>query len=154
LIIYDAGNNKIASHKLNPGKGKIIGGNNYKRDFSSGIDQLIEELSCRFLNPAQAKDYFLKIRHEKPRYIRDQLQHIKKLTGIYDIQVMSQALVFCIENRIYRATDLESVVKKIHSRQNQETTINPPIFIDTINRTAHKIIPNKSDISDYQSLMN
>ncbi len=70
------------------------------------------------------------------------------------MEVMNQAMDFCIENKIYRATDMESVVKKIHSRHNQETTINPPIFIDTINRTAHKIIPNKSDISDYQSLMN
>jgi transposase len=154
LVIYDAGNNKIASHKLNPEKGKIIGGNNYKRDFSSGIDQLIDDLSGQFTTPYQAKEYFLQIRLDKPRYIRDQLQHIKKLIGIYDIQVMSQGISFCIENKIYRATDLESVVKKIHSRQNQEPTITPPIFIDTINRTAHKIIPNKSDISDYQSLMN
>jgi len=154
LIIYDIGNNKIASHKLYPGKGKTIGGSNYKRDFSSGIDQLIDDLSGQFTNPDQAKEYLLQIRLDKPRYIRDQLQHIKKLVGIYDIQVMSQAMGFCIENRIYRATDLESVVKKIHSRQNQETAINPPIVIDTINRTAHKIIPNKSDISDYQSLMN
>ena len=154
LIIYDTGNNKIASHKIYCGKGKTIGGSNYKRDFSSGIDQLINDLSGQFTNPDQTKEYLLQIRLDKPRYIRDQLQHIKKLVGIYDIQVMSQAMVFCIENRIYRATDLESVVKKIHSRQNQETTINPPIVIDTINRTAHKIIPNKSDISDYQSLMN
>ncbi len=154
LIIYDTGKNKIASHKLYSGKGKTIGGSNYKRDFSLGIDQLIDDLSCQFTDPDQTKEYLLQIRHDKPRYIRDQLQHIKKLTGIYDIQEMSQAMVFCIENRIYRATDLESVVKKIHSRQNQETAINPPIVIDTINRTAHKIIPNKSDISDYQSLMN
>ena len=154
LNIYDVNNNKIASHKIYPGKGKTVGGSNFKRDFSSGIDQLIEELSCRFNNPDQTRDYLLQIRHDKPRYIRDQLQHIKKLTGIYDAKVMNQAMVFCIDNKIYRATDLESVVKKIHSRQNQETTINPPIFIDTINRTAHKIIPNKSDISDYQSLMN
>jgi transposase len=154
LIIYDMSNDKIAAHKIYPGKGKTIGGSNYKRDFSLGIDQLIEELSCRFANPDQTKEYLLHIRHDKPRYIRDQLQHIKKLVGIYDIEVMNQAMVFCIENRIYRATDLESVVKRIHSRQNQETAINPPIVIDTINRTAHKIRPNKSDISDYQSLMN
>lgn len=154
LIIYDTGNNKIASHKLYSGKGKTIGGSNYKRDFSSGIDQLIDQLSGQFTNPDQTKEYLLQIRHDKPRYIRDQLQHIIKLAGIYDKQVMNQAMVFCIENRIYRATDLESVVKKIHSRQNQETTVNPPIVIDTINRTAYKIIPNKSDISDYQSLMN
>jgi hypothetical protein len=106
LIIYDTGNKKIASHKLYPGKGKTIGGSNYKRDFSSGIDQLIDDLSGQFTNPDQAKEYLLQIRLDKPRYIRDQLQHIKKLVGIYDIQVMSQAMIFCIENRIYRATDM------------------------------------------------
>jgi len=154
LIIYDADNNKIATHKIYPGKGKTIGGNNYKRDFSAGIDQLIDELSGQFTNPVQAKEYFLKIRHDKPRYIRDQLLHIKKLTGTYDMESMNQAMDFCIENKIYRATDLESVVKRVLSQRSQETTINQPIDIKTINQTAHRIIPNKSNISDYQSLMN
>jgi hypothetical protein len=154
LIVYDAENNKIASHILYNGKGKTIGGSNYKRDFSSGIDQLIDELSGQFTNPEQAKEYLLQIRYDKPRYVRDQLQHIKKLTGIFDMKVMNQTMDFCIENRIYRATDLGSVAKKFHSQSTQETTIKQPIIIDTINRTAHKIIPNKSEISDYQSLMN
>jgi transposase len=154
LIIYDAENHRIASHKLHSGKGKTIGGSNYKRDFSSGINQLIDELSNQFKDPGQAKKYLLQIRHDKPRYIRDQLQHIKKLTGIFDMEVMNQAMDFCIANRIYRATDLGSVAKRIHSRSTQDETIKQPIIIDTINRTAHKIIPNKSDISDYQSLMN
>jgi len=154
LIIYDAENNKIASHNFYSGKGKTIGGNNYKRDFSSSIDQLIDELSGQFTNPDQVKEYLFQIRHDKPRYVRDQLQHIKKLTGIFDMEVMNQTMDFCIENRIYRATDLGSVAKKIHSQSTQETTIKQPIIIETINRTAHKIIPNKSDISDYQSLMN
>jgi hypothetical protein len=154
LIIYDEENNKIASHNLYSGKGKTIGSINYKRDFSSGIDQLIDQLSGQFTNCDQAKEYLLQIRHDKPRYVRDQLQHIKKLTGIFDMEVMNRAMDFCIENKIYRATDMGSVAKKIHSRNTRETTITQPIIIDTINRTAHKIIPNKSDISDYQSLMN
>lgn len=150
LIIYDVDKNKIASHKLYSGKGKTIGGSNYMRDFSSGIDQLIDDLSSQFNNPERTKQYLLQIRQDKPRYVRDQLQHIKKLTGIYDMEVMNQTMDFCIENKIYRATDLGSVAKKIHSRSTPETTIKQPINIDTINRTAHKIIPNKSDISDYQ----
>jgi hypothetical protein len=154
LLIYDTDHHKIASHKLYSGKGKTIGGSNYKRNFSSGIDQLINEISGQFINPDRIKEYLFKIRQDKPRYIRDQLHHIKKLTGIYDKQVMNQAMDFCIENRIYRATDLESVAKKIHASSSLEETINPPIVVETINRTAHKIIPNKSDISDYQSLMN
>jgi len=154
LIIYDANNKKIATHKIYSGKGKTIGGCNYKRDFSAGIDQLMDELSGQFTNPFQAKEYFLKIRHDKPRYIRDQLLHIKKLTGTYDMESMNQAMDFCIENKIYRATDMESVVKRILSQRSQETTIKQPIDIKTINQTAHRIIPNKSNISDYQSLMN
>lgn len=153
LIIYNNDNNKIASHIIYNGKGKTIGGNNYKRDFSSGIDQMINELSGLFTDSDNVKEYLLKIRHDKPRYIRDQLQYIKKLTGIYDTEVMNKAMDFCIENKIYKATDLGSIAKKIYSRLTRDTVITPPVTIDTINRTAHKIIPDKSDISDYQSIM-
>jgi transposase len=153
LIIYDADNNKIASHKIYPGKGKTIGGNNYLRDFSSGIDELMNELSSQFTNPDQVMEYFLQIRKDKPRYIRDQLQQIKKLTGNYNMEAMNQAMDFCIENKIYRAADLGNVVKRILAERSQETTISQPIEIKTINQTAHKIIPNTRDISDYQSLI-
>lgn len=154
LIIYDTENNRIASHKFHFGSGKTIGSRNYNRDFSSKIDQLIDELSNRFNEPQRIKEYLLRIRQDKPRYIRDQLQHIDKLTDNFNMEVMNQAIDFCINNRIYKATDLGSVAKKIHARCTQETTIKKPIIMDTINRSAHKIKPNKSDISDYQSLMN
>ena len=154
MIIYDADNHKIASHKIYRGEGKTIGGSNYKRDFSSGIDQLMDELSSLFANPDQAMEYFLQIRKDKPRYIRDQLQYIKKLTGIYDMETMNQAMDLCIEKKIYRATDWESVVKRIVSQRSQETTLSQPIEIKTINQTSHKITPNKSNISDYEPLMN
>ena len=154
LVIYNTDNTKIACHKIYSGKGKTIGGNNYKRDFSSGIDQMIDTLSGQFANAHQVKEYLFQLRHDKPRYIRDQLQHIKKLTVTFNMEVMNQAMDFCIENKIYRATDLGSVAKKIQSRINGDNVIPPPIIIDTITRTAYKIVPNKSDISDYQSLMN
>ena len=154
LIIYNAENQKIATHTIFPGQGKTIGGSNYKRDVSTRIDQLIDEISGLFNDPEEAKAYFLQIRKDKPRYIRDQLQIIKKLTGVFDMEIVNQAMAFCIEKRIYRATDLESVAKNIRVRQSQEDTLKQPIVIKTINQTAHRIIPDKSDISDYQSLMN
>jgi murein L,D-transpeptidase YafK len=154
LIIYDADNHTIASHKIYSGEGETIGGSNYKRDFSSGIDQLMDEISSLFADPDQSMEYFLQIRKDKPRYIRDQLQHIKKLTGIYDMEAMNQAMNLCIEKKIYRATDWESVVKRILVERSQETTISKPIEIKTINQTSHKITPNKSNITDYEPLMN
>ncbi|HDR67420.1 MAG TPA: IS21 family transposase [Bacteroidaceae bacterium] len=153
LIIYDSAQQQIASHKIYMGKGKTIGGSNYKRDFSSGIDQMIEELSCMFTDREGIKNYLLHLRNDKPRYIRDQLQHIKKLAGNYDIKIMDMTLSFCIENKIYRATDFGSVARKFFVMESQQSFIAQPIAIRTINQSAHKITPNKSNISDYQRLM-
>jgi hypothetical protein len=69
------------------------------------------------------------------------------------MEAMNQAMDFCIANKIYRATDLGNIVKRIIADKSQEITISGPIEIKTINKTAHKIIPNTRDISDYQSLM-
>jgi len=153
LIIYDSAQQQIASHKIYMGKGKTIGGSNYKRDFSSGIDQMIEELSGKFTDREGIKNYLLHLRNDKPRYIRDQLQHIKKLAGNYDIKIMDMTLSFCIENKIYRATDFGSVARKFFVMESQQSFIAQPIAIRTINQSAHKITPNKSNISDYQRLM-
>jgi len=154
LIIYNAENDKIAAHPIYQGKGKTIGGSNYHRDLTTTIDQMIDELSSQFSNPEKTKEYMLQIRKDKPRYIRDQLQIIKKLTGVFEMEIIQQAITFCLENRIYRATDLESIAKGINVKQYQEDTIEDPIIIKTINRKAEMIVPDKSKISDYQSLMN
>ena len=38
---------------------------------------------------------------------------------------MWQALCFCIENKIFKATDMGSVAKKIHTETNTPTKENP-----------------------------
>jgi transposase len=154
LIICNTNNKIIATHAIYPGQGKTVGGTHYKRDVSGRIDELIDEISGQFADPVSVKQYCQLIRKDKPRYIRDQMLIIKKLLRIYNMEIVEQAVAFCIENRIYRATDMESIVKRFHSEQSQKETLEQPIIIKTINQTAHKIIPDKSDISDYQSLMN
>lgn len=153
LIIYNMDNKIIANHAIYPGKGKTIGGTHYQRSLSESIDELIGEISDPFANPASVMQYCQLIRKDKPRYIRDQLLIIKKLISKYPIEIVEQAMAFCMENKIYRATDLESVVKRFHTEQSQKATIDQPIIVKTLNQTIHKIIPEKSNISDYQSLM-
>jgi transposase len=154
LIIYNTENKIIATHAIYPGQGKTVGGTNYKRDVSGRIDELIDEISSQFTDPETVKEYCQQIRKDKPRYIRDQMLIIKRLLRSYNMEIIEQAVAFCIQNKIYRATDLESVVKRYQSQQSQQDTLEQPVVIKTINQTAHKIIPDKSDISDYQSLMN
>jgi hypothetical protein len=153
LIIYNTDNKIIATHAIYPGKGKTIGGTHYSRDLSESIDTLISEITDQFTDPVSAKQYCEQIRKDKPRYIRDQMLIIKKLIVNYPGMIVQQAVAFCMESHIYRATDLESVVKRYYSQQSQKDTLEVPVIIKTINQTAHKIIPDKSDISDYQSIM-
>jgi|GEM_PF-3291089 len=49
--------------------------------------------------------------------------------------------------------EMVSVARSIQVRQSQDDSIEQPIDIKTINQKAQKIIPEKSSISDYQSLM-
>jgi hypothetical protein len=155
LIIHSAEDEQLVTHPIYPsGMGQTVGKRSSRKGVDKRIDQLIDETAALFGDPEQAKAYFQKIRQDKPRYIRDQLLIINKLPKEYDMEIVNQALAFCVDNKIYRATDMVSVAEKFHVQQSQDETIIDPIEIKTINQTARKIIPDKSNISDYQSLMN
>lgn len=114
----------------------------------------MQEVASRFKNIEQAIGYLQKVKQDNPRYIRDQLLLIRKMTNTYDMEIINQALDFCIQNKIFRATDLESVVKKIHAENDNPGDIPDTITIKTLNSADFKIIPQKSDITDYNKLMN
>ena len=153
IIIYNADNNEIARYKVYSGKGKLIGNTNFKRDFSSGIEKLMNEVSSLFKYPEQAINYLQQIRIENPRYIRDQLLLIRKLSQTYDMTIMNQTLDFCILHKILKATDMESVAEKMKAQSNNNPN-SEPVKIKTINKESFKIILQKSNISDYNNLMN
>jgi transposase len=153
IIIYNADKNEIARHKVFSGKGKLIGNRNFKRDFSSGIEELLNEVSSSFKDPEMAINYLQQVRSENPRYIRDQLLLVRKMIQSNDMAIMNQALDICIHHKILRATDMESVVTKLKS----QISNNPPpesVIIKTMNKESFRIIPQKSNISDYSNLMN
>jgi hypothetical protein len=154
LMIYDKDDYQIASHQISTGKGQTIGGSHYKRDRTSKINQIINQLSNQFEDPDQAKGYLEEIRKKMPRNIRDQALHIEKQINRFDLDVITKSLVFCIDNKIFRATDFESVAEKFHAEKQETMELPLPIKIDTLNHANYKITPDKSDISDYQSLMN
>ncbi len=153
LAIYDSFKTELVRHKINPGRGKLITNNNFKRDYSSGIDQLISELASLFNEPEQAQIYLNQIRKNNSRYIRDQLQLILTLTKTYPMELVNQALIFCVEHTIFKATDFKSVVLKLQANSNNPEKEEDPIKVNTLDKSAFKITPRRSNISDYQNLM-
>jgi transposase len=155
MVLSDSNQNEIARHTIALGKGKLIGNNNYNRDYSLKIDLLIDHVATDYQEPERAKEYLNQIRKDNPRYIRDQLTLIKKQAHRYGMKVMEQSLNFCIHNKIFKATDMESVAKKIYTETNNPTPEPPAtIRVKSLNKSTFKITPEKSSIADYKNLMN
>jgi hypothetical protein len=51
LVISNADQNEIARHRRATGKGKVIGNNNFKRDYKLKIDELMEQIASDFNDP-------------------------------------------------------------------------------------------------------
>lgn len=112
----------------------------------------MNDVSSIFKSPELAIDYLQQVRTENPRYIRDQLFLIKKLSQNYDMTILNQTLDFCLQNKILKATDFESVAKKMKAEINNNLDTDQ-IKIKTINKASFKLTPQKSNISDYNNLM-
>ena len=155
IFIHDINQERLVAHKVFRGNGKLVTSNNMKRDYSSKIDELIQELSSQFPDPALARNFFQCIRQNNPRYIRDQLQLIKKLIGTHGIPNVNKAMELCGENAIYKATDMRDIVKQI-SLENENHTDNShaDIEIKTLDKSSFRIIPKKSSIQTYNKLLN
>ena len=154
ITIYDMTDNEIVSYKPHYGKGKLVGKSNFKRDYSSKINELIRAVASLFTNQQQAIDYLEMMRKDNPRYIRDQLLMIRKMIEEMGIEIMDEAINFCMQNQVLKATDMQHIAKKLEA-ENSTRGDNPaePIVINTLNKSAFMIIPEKSNISDYKNLM-
>ncbi len=155
LVFLDQNHNEIIRYKRASGKGKHVGSNNLKRDYSLKIDTLADKLAGNFPEDNVVRDYLEKIRKSNPRYIRDQLVLIEKQIETFGIELMRKAIDFCLLHSIYKATDLEMVARKIQAETNNPDKELPSSFkVKSINKTAFTITPEKSNISDYKNLMN
>lgn len=117
IFVKDSGE-LLATHYINPDKGKLIQNTSHKRDRSKGIKELIEVISDHFTNKAQATTYLNELRIKYPRYIRDQLSLIKKSIELGSLDVIDEALTLCMERQLFSANDFQDVVS-LFKRQRQ-----------------------------------
>ncbi|MBT2724839.1 DDE-type integrase/transposase/recombinase [Bacillus sp. ISL-46] len=124
IVIYVQDSGEIlATHYINPDKGKLIQNTSHKRDRSKGIKELIEVTSEHFTNKSQATDYLNELRNRYPRYIRDQLSLIKKCIELSTLELIDDALSLCLERQLFSANDFHDVVA-LFKRQRQVNSVN------------------------------
>jgi len=156
LTISEASTDKqLAQHRLASGSGQKIINNNHKRDKSTAIDEMINQVADLMPDPEKGVKWLQDIRKEKPRYIRDQLTAISQtIKTANDQLVISQALEYCLQNRIYSATDFTAIVDhSTRQEQQKETkviTLNP---LNGQNKADAWQKPQTSSIKDYQQII-
>ncbi len=154
VIMNDIHGNHLCTHTLCTGKGRIIANTNHKRDKSKTIDNLLLEVAMTFPDYDNAVFYLEQIRKIKRRYARDQFLAIRKAVQKANPQSVLKALRYCMENKIYSASDFEAVLNKHLQEKTGKAKIKPPEkHIHSINKKIHEIVPQTSNIVDYDKIM-
>lgn len=155
LIINDLYGNHICTHTICTGKGRVIVNTDHRRDKSKTLDNLLLETAMTFPDYDKALLYLERIRKEKRRYARDQFLAIKRVVAKADPDSVLKALIYCLENNIYSASDFEAVVDKYlreKSDINQVTPTQKQAAL-SINKKIQEVVPDTSNIVDYDKIM-
>lgn len=118
LIIETSPQGKtLAVHPLSHGKGQLIKNRNHSRDRSKGIKSYMETVKKSFNNTAEIQLFLEEVQKRYPRYIRDQLQIIQRVSKNYS-SFSNQALEVCIKENLWSANDLQDVAKHLEKNEN------------------------------------
>jgi len=158
LLIFDQkGQVELCKHRIASGKGIKILNTDHKRDKSSAINEMIEQLCLLMQHPDQAKEWLYTLKAAKPRYIRDQLLILRQAIESANPDIVDKTLQYCLTNKISSAADFKSIIAYY---QQQEQKAEEPgakiIQLNPLNGIVSEDAfrqPEKSSIEDYQSLL-
>lgn len=150
LIILDSDKKQIARHKISHLKGKLVCNNNHYRDGSIAIKELMDLVAARFSDVSQANLYLENIRQQYPRYVRDQVKLIQSICEKYTTQQCDNALLYCIENNIFKPSDFEPVLTALIGQESTEAFKTQDNKL--LQKAKYQIKPHTSNLSDYNQL--
>ena len=91
----------ICEHRIATGRGLLIQSQSHRRDRTTALDKLMEELDADLCG--RATEFLTAIRVEKSRYARDQFRLIRTLLDKYGMEAALRAIAFCQHSRLYSA---------------------------------------------------
>jgi hypothetical protein len=155
LILSNMDNAELCRHKIASGQGIKIINTDHKRDKSSAITEMIDQICSLLDAPSKGKQWMDTIHLAKPRYTRDQLMIIKKVIESTDRTIINKALDYCIENKIASGSDFKSIVMQYNKPAQLEKEaikiiqLNP---LGGIRPDSAMVQPDKSKIEDYETI--
>lgn len=151
LHIHDLGGVFICRHVILESKGNKVINTDHKRDKSLKLKELLMQTAGKFLNPGLALQYFEMIRTQKPRYLRDQVEAIKKSIEGKNKQMVTDVLQKCMDQQYLGAVMFRELLTLQEAENNYPV---PPlgkiILLDSSNNKKADIQPDKSDLNTYE----
>ena len=145
----------ICTHQMSLLSGQTITNSNHKRDNTKSLEELIQSISARFTALDRATQYLQRIKADYPRYARDQWQSIDKaLSQANNQHDIDSSLDFCIDNNLFNGSDFKEVLMVISTTSKTEIKRNTLTLLDKTNLDKANQAPDKSDIDDYENIIN
>lgn len=105
LDLIDQGTGEVlATHKIHLGKGQLIPIHHPERVRGSTLETLYQETLENLGNDAQAKAFLQRIEEDKPRYYKDQLCSISKVSALHSMEIKKEAITYCLERNLIGAS--------------------------------------------------
>jgi transposase len=144
----------LAEHPLATGNGQLVQNTNHKRDRTKGIAAYIQTVAAAFPDPAAATPFLNEIYSRKPRYIRDQLQLVQRAVEPAEPEAVTKALAYCIQYRLYRATDFADAVEHYKRPKQQEILSEGPLrLLSDGDEAKRKVKPQIREFDAYKAIL-
>jgi len=151
IIIYNTSSQEISRQTVSPLKGTQVRNNNHYRDHDQPVRELVAKTADLFTNPKMATDYLGEVWHSHRRYARDQFTQIARVCAKYSPQELEEALTYCVNEKLYQASDFEPVLLSLAGKQVSTPAKALSEAHSPVKR--HRIIPQTSNMEDYKQIL-
>jgi len=160
LVIFEPDTGEIlGTHTISREKGQLIQDRQHLRDRTRGIPEMMAATIENFEDVALAETFVKAIKRRYPRYVRDQLQLINRQWEQSPAPFINEALKFCVEQRLFGATDLQDMIAFLMDSAQFEPDLDPEMMegpIKPLNQTLSDVMemnPPVRTMETYRSVL-
>lgn len=152
LHIYSHETGKaLAAHKISGGKGQLISNTSHRRDREASLNDYEASVRKELPPSAVIDEYLSRLRVDKARYFRDNLQFIARRHRAYSKDTLTEAFAKCLETNLFNGCGLMEVAESLRVRKGEaliefrEETETAP------QADTSSMLPEKTDISTFNT---
>ena len=152
LYIYSIETGKnIATHKISNDKGRLVSNTSHRRDRETALNDYEASVRKELPTDTIIDTYLSELRIHKNRNYRDNLQFILRRHPFYSETTLTEAFAQCLEVKVFNGCSLMQVAESIRLRKGEEL-IDVPVKADIIpSADTSSMVPDKTDISTFNS---